>query len=89
MITRETGQFGSIARHIRTPEDARQYVRALSFESGRNLPSVARWRHAGQATLLVLLGFSALQFYFMHIFIEILSLPSLTVFVPLLKGGIG
>lgn len=73
---------------IRTPEDARRYVQALSFISGRNLPSVASWRLAARATLLVLLAFSGLQFYFMNVFIEILSLPSMTVFVPLLKGGI-
>ena len=50
---------------------------------------MAKWRRAGQVTLFVLLAFSGLQFYLMNVFIEILSLPSLTVFVPLLKGGIG
>jgi hypothetical protein len=57
--------------------------------SGRDLPSVLRWRRAAQVTLVVLLAFSGLQLYFMNIFIEILLLPGLTVFVPLLKGGIG
>jgi len=89
MINRDSRQFAPFARHIRTPEDARRYVRALSSKSGRELPGVARWRRAGQVTLFVLLAFSGLQFYFMNVFIEILSLPSLTVFVPLLKGGIG
>lgn len=74
-------------RMIRTREDARRYVHALAHKSGRDLPSVARWRRAGQVTLFVLLGYSALQFYFLNVFVEILSLPSLTVFVPLLKAG--
>jgi hypothetical protein len=74
---------------MRTRDDARQHVHALALKRGRTLPGVARWRRAAQATLVVLLSFSALQFYFMTVFIEILSLPGLTVFVPLLKGGIG
>jgi hypothetical protein len=57
--------------------------------SGRDLPSVARWRRAAQVTLFVLLAFSGLQLYFMNIFVEILSLPGLTVFVPFVKGATG
>ena len=79
----------SVATEIRTPDDARRYIEALSSKSGRDLPSVARWRRASQVTLLVLLAFSSLQFYFMNVFIEILSMPSLTVFVPLVKGASG
>jgi hypothetical protein len=40
-------------------------------------------------TLLLLLGYSTFQLYFLNIFVEILSLPGVTIFVPLLKGGIG
>ncbi len=78
-----------LERHIPTTEDARRYIDALSSKSGRDLPSVAKWRRAGQVTLFVLLAFSGLQLYFMNIFIEILSLPGLTVFIPPVKGGIG
>jgi hypothetical protein len=74
---------------IRTPEDARRYIDSLLSQSGRDLPSVARWRRASKVTLVVLLGFSVLQFYFMNVFIEILSMSSVTVFVPLVKGGSG
>lgn len=78
-----------LLRTIRTREDTRRYVRGLDSKSGRNLPSVKRWRRAGQVTLLLLLGYSAFQLYFLGVFVEILSLPGVTVFVPLLKGGLG
>ena len=64
-------------------------MRELDAKSGRDLASVKGWRLAGQVTLFLLLGYSAFQLYFLHVFVEILSLPGVTVFVPLLKGGIG
>jgi hypothetical protein len=79
----------TLLRTIRTRDDMRRYVRDLDSKSGQDLPSVKRWRRAGQVTLLLLLGYSTFQLYFLNIFVEILSLPGVTVFVPLLKGGIG
>jgi hypothetical protein len=79
----------ALPQTIRNREDTRRYVRSLDPKNARNLPSVKRWRRAGQVTLLLLLGYSAFQLYFLSIFVEILSLPGVTVFVPLLKGGIG
>ncbi len=79
----------ALPQTIRTREDTRRYVRDLGSKSGGDLPSVKRWRRAGQVTLFLLLGYSAFQLYFLSIFVEILSLPGVTVFLPLLKGGIG
>lgn len=79
----------TLLRTIRTRDDTRRYVRDLDSKSGRDLPSVKRWRRAGQMTLFLLLGYSVFQLYFLNIFVEILSLPGVTVFVPLLKGGLG
>jgi hypothetical protein len=40
-----------------------------------------------RATLLFLLCFSTLQYYFLSIGLEILSIPSLIVFVPTVAAG--
>jgi hypothetical protein len=80
LVDQDTRELASFA-HIRTPEDARRYIDALSSKRGRDLPSVARWRRASHVTLFVLVAFSGIQLYFMNIYIEILSMPSLSVFV--------
>lgn len=49
--------------------------------------SVARWRAVGRATLLLVLGYSAVQYYFFSVFVEILSLPGITVFAALATAG--
>ena len=38
------------------------------------------WRTAGRAVLFSLLTYAALQYYFLHVFVEIYALPSLTTF---------
>jgi len=60
--------------------DFRSYMRALSPRSAFDHPNVEAWQAAGRATLLVALGVLALQYYFLHVYVEILSLPAITVF---------
>lgn len=60
--------------------DFRSYMRALSPRSALDHPNVEAWQAAARAALLVALGVSALQYYFLHVYVEILSLPALTVF---------
>ena len=60
--------------------DFRKYMRALSPTSAFDHPNVEAWHAAGRATLLVALGVLALQYYFLHVYVEILSLPAVTVF---------
>ena len=66
---------------FRNREEIRRYIEARAARSVEDLPSVQLWRLAGQATLLTLLVYAALQYYFLHVFVEIYSLPSLTTFI--------
>jgi hypothetical protein len=41
---------------------------------GSSLPSVKRWQKAKRGILLLLLAFAVLQYYFMDVFIEMVSM---------------
>jgi hypothetical protein len=64
---------------LRTREDVRRYVAARTSRTVDDIPSVRFWRSAGQATLMTLLLYAGMQYYYLHVFVEIMSLPSLTV----------
>ena len=42
-------------------------------------PRVRRWRLAGRTTLLLLLTFSVLQYYFCDVYLTILTMPRVTL----------
>lgn len=56
------------------------YLRRLATMAGLQRSNANRWRIAGRITLMLTLAFSVLQYYFISVFAEILSLPNLTVF---------
>jgi CRP/FNR family cyclic AMP-dependent transcriptional regulator len=66
--------------NVRTLEDVRsrselqQYIEQLKVTSGKDLPSVRRWQTAKRWILVVLLAFAILQFYFMDVFVEMVSM---------------
>lgn len=64
---------------LRTREDVRRYIgqRLRQLDD----TSVKGWRAVGRAVLLLVLGYSAFQYYFLAVNVEILSLPEVTVFV--------
>jgi hypothetical protein len=57
--------------------------------NGHDLPSVRRWRLAARATMGTLLLYSALQYYFITVFMEIDALPGITVFAGPITIGAG
>ena len=65
-----------------TREDVRRYLYAVA---ARNAASHAdtrrRQRVVRRATLLLALCFSILQYYFLSVGLEIVSIPSFTVFI--------
>ena len=65
---------------FRNREEIRRYIEARASRSIEDIPSVYVWRFAGRASLMALLVYAALQYYFLHVFVEIYSLPSLTTF---------
>lgn len=70
--------------NVRTLEDVhtrgelQQYIEQLKVTKGRDLPSVKRWVLAKRWMLLLLLAFAILQYYFMDVFIEMLSMSGIT-----------
>ena len=66
--------------NIRTLEDVRSrselqlYIEQLKVTKGQDLPSVRRWQKAKRVILFLLLAFAILQFYFMDVFVEMVSM---------------
>ena len=66
--------------NVRTLEDVRsrgelqQYIEQLKTIKGKELPSVRRWVLAKRWVLMLLLVFAILQYYFMDVFVEMLSI---------------
>ena len=66
--------------NVRTLEDVRsrselqQYIEQLKLTKGKELPSVKRWVVAKRWVMLLLLVFAILQYYFMDVFIEMVSM---------------
>lgn len=66
--------------NVRTLEDVRTrgelqlYIEQLKVTKGKDQPSVKRWVSAKRWVLLLLLVFAILQYYFMDVFIEMMSM---------------
>jgi hypothetical protein len=63
-------------------EDVRRYLDAVSTRNAaRHADTWRKQKVVRRATLLITLCLSILQYYFLSIGVEIVSLPSLTVFI--------
>jgi len=58
---------------VRSRSELQQYIEQLKVTKGGDLPSVRRWQTAKRWILVVLLAFALLQFYFMDVFVEMMS----------------
>ncbi len=58
----------------------KQYVKWLERAKAPDLPAVKRWLLAKRWVLGGLLALAAAQFYFMDVFLQILSMPGVTIF---------
>ena len=61
-------------------ERVTQYVKWLDKTQGRDFPAVKRWLVAKRWLLAGLLVLAATQFYFMDVFLQILSMPGINLF---------
>lgn len=66
-------------RQIKSREDIRDYVNALSIRANERRSKSQRLKNALLATLLVA---AFAQYYFIDVQLQIMSQPTLTVFVP-------
>lgn len=69
-------------RAIRTREDVRAVLKEISARKAGDDPSVQRWKAAKRVTLLVVLSAAFLQYYFMDVALQIMSLRDLVLFPP-------
>lgn len=73
------------AQVLRTREDVRRYIAERLARIPLDDAIVKGWRAVGRGVLLLVLGYSAVQYYMLTVYVEILSLPEVTVFVAFLK----
>ena len=57
----------------------RRHVAELAARDPRDHPQVKNWCAAGRVTILVLLGYSALQYYFLDVCLTIMVMPSVAL----------
>ncbi|HEX2197180.1 MAG TPA: hypothetical protein VHG88_00965 [Burkholderiales bacterium] len=63
--------------------ELRRFVEAAWPRNPLEEPRVKRWLAAKRATLLMLLAFAGLQYYFFYVHLTIMALPRLAVAGPL------
>lgn len=68
-------------RQIRTREDVEVVLKEAAARDPASEASARRWNVAKSITLFVLLGLAGVQYYLLDVFVQIASLPRLTVFV--------
>jgi CRP-like cAMP-binding protein len=69
-------------RHeVRTHENLRRRIEDLEATKVQDVPAVKRWRYAKHWVLAAVLVFAVLQYYFLDVFLQVVSMNGLTVFV--------
>lgn len=74
--------------NVRTIEDVRSrselqiYIEQLKGKTAHDLPSVKGWVVAKRWMLVTLLAFAVLQYYFLHVFVELMSMSGTLLVTP-------
>ena len=74
--------------NVKTIEDVRSrselqiYIEQLKGKKAGDLPSVKRWAVAKRWMLVTLLAFAVLQYYFLHVFVELMSMSGTLLVTP-------
>ena len=79
LIRTTRGQNVKTIGDVRTREELQLYIEQLRSTKGQDLPSVKRWEVAKRWILITLLVFSILQFYFLDVLLNTMTLRSITV----------
>jgi hypothetical protein len=69
-------------RTLKTREDIRSYVSEVAARRALEQPSVQRWLKIKRVTLVGLLAFGVMQYYILDVLVEIVSMRTMTFFVP-------
>jgi len=74
--------------NVRTIEDVRSrselqiYIEQLKGKKAEDLPGVKGWAVAKRWMLVTLLAFAVLQYYFLHVFVELMSMSGTLLVTP-------
>jgi hypothetical protein len=74
--------------NVKTIEDVRSrselqiYIEQLKGKKAEDLPSVKGWVLAKRWMLVTLLAFAVLQYYFLHVFVELMSMSGTLLVTP-------
>ena len=82
LLARQPQEHDPKLSPVRTREDVRQLLAAVAARNATAHSDI--WRRQQlfrRATLLLVLCFSTLQYYFLSVGVEILAIPTLTVFI--------
>jgi hypothetical protein len=80
LIRMTRGRNVKTIEDVRTREELNMYVEKLKATKGQDLPSVKRWETAKRWMLVILLVFAIMQFYFLDVLLQTVSLGGVTVF---------
>jgi CRP-like cAMP-binding protein len=76
------GQNVRTREDVHTREQLRQYIARLDASRAHELPGVRRWASVKRWTLAALLALAFLVYYFADVFLEIVTTPGVSIFVP-------
>ena len=67
---------------VRTRSELQIYIEQLKGKKAEDLPSVKGWVVAKRWMLVALLAFAVLQYYFLHVFVELMSMSGTLLVTP-------
>ena len=67
---------------VRTRSELQIYIEQLKGKKAEDLPSVKGWVVAKRWMLVTLLAFAVLQYYFLHVFVELMSMSGTLLVTP-------
>ena len=67
---------------VRTRSELQIYIEQLKGKKAEDLPSVKGWVVAKRWMLVTLLAFAVLQYYFLHVFVEVMSMSGTLLVTP-------
>jgi CRP/FNR family cyclic AMP-dependent transcriptional regulator len=67
---------------VRTRSELQIYIEQLKGKKAQDLPSVKGWAVAKRWMLVTLLAFAVLQYYFLNVFVELMSMSGTLLVTP-------
>ena len=82
LITLARGHNVKTIEDVRSRSELQIYIEQLKGKTARDLPSVKGWTVAKRWMLVTLLAFAVLQYYFLNVFVELMSMSGTLLVTP-------